>query len=55
MKSHADLLAVGWHPAAWLIFLKEDIAFVLPLLGGWWAVLPLLRLRVTSGRGCGDR
>ena len=38
-------LAVGWHPAAWLIVLKEEIALVLPLLGGWSAVLPLLRLR----------
>jgi hypothetical protein len=43
--SVVDWLAVGWHPAAWLIVLKEVIAFVLPLLGGWSAVLPLLRLR----------
>jgi hypothetical protein len=40
-----DWLAVGWHPAKWLILLKEQIPIVLPLLGGWAAVLPLLRLR----------
>ena len=38
-------LRVRWDPVGWRIVLNELIAYVLPLLGGWAAVLPLLRLR----------
>jgi hypothetical protein len=38
-------LGAPWDPAAWLVDTKDVLAYVLPLLGGWSAVLPLLRLR----------
>jgi hypothetical protein len=43
--SVVERLAAGWNPASWLITLTDVIAYAMPLLGGWSAVLPLLRLR----------